>query len=226
MKISIAYFKGKIRTSELVLFRGALLGLMGADADAPFHHHDADGLVYGYPTVQYKLIGGRPAVLSVDVPLHPLTDLFEGGPRSLRIGERDVLLELDEVVMRHYTPAIDDAPKRYRLVRYLPLNEKNVGEYDELIALTDRICFLENIITANILSFFKGVGYRADEQIEVAVTAMQPPRVAYYKKVAFRSFQLEFVTNAVLPSHIGLGKSVSVGFGMLQRIGQSPTCTP
>ena len=224
-KITIAYFKAIGRIS-IVAFRGALLKLMGDEVDTAFHHHEADGLVYGYPKVQYKMIDGRPAVLSVDVSLQPLVSLFDEGGHTLCVGRKDVFVELDEVVIKNYAVAIDDAPKHYRVVRYLPLNEKNVVEYGKLIALTDKICFLEDILTANILSFFKGIGYHAEEQVELALTAMRPSKPAYYKKVGFRCFDLEFVTNVVLPQHIGLGKSSSVGFGVVGQISPAATDTP
>lgn len=77
---------------------------------------------------------------------------------------------------------------------------------------------IENIITANILAFFKGIGYHCSDEIHTAISSVDKEESLYYKGVRFRGFDLKFITNAVLPNNIGIGKSPSVGFGTLQRI--------
>lgn len=86
-----------------------------------------------------------------------------------------------------------------------------------MLALTDKITFLEQIITGNILSFFKGIGYHVEERIECAITEMKELSEQSYKHVKFDSFEIKFVCNMELPDGIALGKSGSVGFGTLTR---------
>ena len=86
-----------------------------------------------------------------------------------------------------------------------------------MLALTNKVNFLEQVITGNILSFLKGIGYHAAEKIECAITQLKEPVEQSYKHVKFDTFDLMFVSNMVLPDGIALGKSGSVGFGTLSR---------
>lgn len=86
-----------------------------------------------------------------------------------------------------------------------------------MLALTDKVNFLEQVITGNILSFLKGIGYHAAEKIECAITQLKEPVEQSYKHVKFDTFDLMFVSNMELPDGIALGKSGSVGFGTLFR---------
>jgi len=45
----------------------------------------------------------------------------------------------------------------------------------------------------------------------------RPARVSMFKNQEMLTFQGKFVTNAVLPDYVGLGKSVSRGFGTIVR---------
>ena len=136
---------------------------------------------------------------------------------DLVVQKRKVACALTDADRSLYIPEIEDAPKYYSLTDYLPLTDKNVETYDSLMALTDKICFLEKILTGNILSFFKGIGYTSEQQIVPVVTSIERQHTIVYKKVHFRAFDLHFVSNVVLPDGIGLGKSTSIGMGSVKQ---------
>ena len=91
---------------------------------------------------------------------------------------------------------------------YIGLTDENFKKYHSMLALTDKVNFLEQVITGNILSFLKGIGYHAAEQIECAITQLKEPVEQSYKHVKFDTFDLMFVSNMELGS---------VGFGTLSR---------
>ena len=76
---------------------------------------------------------------------------------------------------------------------------------------------LERLLTANILSFAKGIGLYFDGQVITRITQLVEPRLQYYKGVKLMSFDAEFKTNVSLPDYIGLGKGVSLGMGTVVR---------
>lgn len=218
MKTNIATvtFKGQLRYGEEQLFRGAFIKALGEHATILFHNHTEEGLRFSYPLVQYKIINGKPTILGFGDAIPVLTSI--NGERELAIGHQKRVFKVEEASIRPYTPQFDDTPKHYTLTRYIPLNKENLEEFDGLLALTDRICFVENIIVANILAFFKGIGYHCSDELHVAITSIDRKEKLIYKGVAFQGFDLSFVANAVLPDNIGLGKSSSVGYGVLHRI--------
>lgn len=215
MDITTMTYDGSLKAEEEQMFRGAFLKEMGNTASALLHNHVDGGLRYGYPLVQYKVIGGRPVIVGIGEGCSALNDV----PRvcTLMIGRQPRAFRLKDIHIEPYEPAVDDAPKMYALTRYIPLNTDNMERFERMAALTDRVCFLESLINANILAFFKGVGYHCEEDIQTAITNVDKKYFVYYKGIKFLAFDLHLITNALLPDHIGLGKSSSVGFGTIAR---------
>lgn len=215
MDITTVTYNGKIKTGEEQMFRGALLKVIGDEANPLLHNHVGKGLRYSYPLVQYKVIDGLATIIGIGEGGTAIMNL----PREckLMIGKQSRTFKLGNINIEPYSPSISDDPKIYSLTRYIPLNTDNIKEYFSLPALTDRICFLENIINANILAFFKGIGFHCDTQIQTAIARINKVYDIYYKGVKFMGFDLEFISNVLLPNGIGLGKSSSVGFGLLRR---------
>jgi hypothetical protein len=197
-------------------FRGAIIRAMGDKAHPLMHNHDGEGLRFAYPLVQYKVLDGHPAIVAFgDVGEYLARHFEQHKELTLELRGRERIFKLSESSCCDYSPIYNDNPKYYSMARYLPLTETNVLEYKSLMALTDKICFLEKIITGNILSFFKGIGYTATEQIEAVITSIDKQEMIVYKGVHFMAFDLHFVSNLVLPDYIGLGKSSSVGMGVV-----------
>ena len=192
---------------------------MGNNAHPLMHNHTDDGLRFGYPLVQYKVNDGKVCIVAFDEAGEHLLHYFKSHESiSVIIHKKQYDCKLERARSESYNPIISELPYYYSIVNYLPLTDDNVQEYDGLMALTDMICFLENILTGNILSFLKGIGHFTEERIVTVITEMEGPSTIKYKGVHFRSFNLHFVSNVLLPSHIGLGKSTSIGMGTLQRM--------
>ncbi len=215
IEITSVTFDGRLAHDEEPLFRGAIVKALGGLASPLFHNHlGGDGLRFAYPMVQYKIVGGRPTVVGVGMG-RELAALR--GRMELTIGREARVFCVADVKTVPYVPAVGGGPMMYALRRYLPLNADNAARFDALPALTDRVCLLERTITANILSFFKGVGFRCADAIDVAISSIDSESRLRYKGVSFRGFDLTFIANVRLPDAIGLGKSPSVGFGVLSR---------
>jgi CRISPR/Cas system endoribonuclease Cas6 (RAMP superfamily) len=77
---------------------------------------------------------------------------------------------------------------------------------------------MERILTGNILSFAKGIGVRLDKEVICKLTGLRNYGLVDCKGVKLMAFDGEFRCNVSLPDFIGIGKSTSVGFGMVTRI--------
>ncbi len=211
-------FEAKLSENTVPAFRGAIARAMGIYAHPLMHNHDKEGLRFAYPLVQYKVLNGHPAIVALGDVGSFLAQYFESHREmTLILHGKKRVFKLSEANFCDYSPLFDNSPKYYSLTHYLPLTDSNVQEYRSLMALTDKICFLEKILTGNVLSFFKGIGYTAKEQIETVITNIDKQDVIIYKGVHFMAFDLHFVSNLELPDSIGLGKSSSVGMGIVCR---------
>jgi hypothetical protein len=83
--------------------------------------------------------------------------------------------------------------------------------------VAEKSAFLENILKANILSLAKGLDIFFEKQVECKITRLSEPRITRYKNVKMTMFDAEFLTNVSIPDYAGLGKGVSVGYGMAVR---------
>ncbi len=214
--ITIVNFDLPLKQTEVQKFRGGLLALFGASADPLMHNHTIDGLRFSYPLIQYKSIDGHAAIIGIGEGSSVLRNLFKLDiPFEIKLGKKTCKAHLTSMKTIEYEPIIEDEPKIYHITDYLPLTDENVKEYDSYLALTDKICLLEKILVANILSFFKGISYHSEEKIECVVSSIDHLGFFKYKGVNFRAFDMHFVSNVVLPNYIGLGKSTSIGMGTI-----------
>jgi len=209
-------FEKALKKKQLQSFRGGIIKTMGEQAHTLMHNHIEDGLRFGYPLVQYKVIEGKAAIIAIGDIGRQIVQFFKDMESAAATHPSLISkYRIESYEQLEYTPEVDDEPHYYKICDYLPLTDDNVAEFDSLMALTDKICLIENIITGNILSFFKGIGFFTNQHITSVVTSLDQLSTIRYKGVGFRAFNLHYVTNAILPSWIGLGKSTSIGMGTL-----------
>lgn len=211
-------FNGRLGQEEITKFRGAIIKALEGTGGCLTHNHDDDGVIYTYPAVQYKIIDSSPAIVCIDREASDVArKLHNEFVWHLDIGRSCREFSPESLNIQSYIPSTDLLFSHfYTIDRYIPLTGHNAQKFEEFTALTDKICFIENILTGNILSFYKGLDFFAEDEIHVAITDIYEKRTIRYKNVNFLTFRLSFVTNAFLPDNIGLGKSASVGFGVIK----------
>jgi len=97
---------------------------------------------------------------------------------------------------------------------WMGLNQKNFRLYLQL-SREEKKELLKKTLTGNILSFFKGIDYFAENKI--MLTANLSEKETKFKDKIMIAFSGNFTTNTLLPDYIGIGKSVSRGFGCIVR---------
>jgi len=212
-------FDTPLKDGQIPMFRGSLIKAMGSNAHPLMHNHTEEGLRFGYPLVQYKSVEGRACVVAIDEVGEYILRYFKTNETiPLLMRKNEYKCRVDRAQSESYSPLASEQPYYYSIRNYIPLTGENVAEFDGLMALTDKICFLENILTGNILSFLKGINFFTDERIVSVITAIDRESIIRYKGVRFRTFNLCFVSNFLLPSYIGLGKSTSIGMGTIHQL--------
>jgi hypothetical protein len=210
-------YDNQLKHSDIGKFRGAVISKLGQDADLEFHNHDGEGFVYTYPKIQYKRINNKAAIVCINQGADLVGKFLSVSPSIIRIGEIDTELILNQVKADLCLVQRWDDVFYYTLRKWLPFNSDNYREYLACEAVADRIALLERILTANVLSFAKGVGVFFDKEISCRILDLEEPVVTNYKGVKMMSFDIAFKSDVTIPDFVGLGKGVSIGFGMVKR---------
>ncbi len=183
------------------------------------HHHRRDGsLMYEYPRVQFKVI---------DRTAH-LIGLAEGGAVVERLWreldrarlDREELPVLEATLLRRREPLGECTELvEYRFVNpWLGLNQDNHARYTAARPDAERQALLERVLVGNCLSLAKAFGHWVNARL-MADTRRLRPRTCRFKDQAMIGFEGPFRVNFRLPSGLGIGKSVSRGFGTVERVG-------
>ncbi|NPA43278.1 MAG: CRISPR-associated endonuclease Cas6 [Chlorobi bacterium] len=209
-------FNQPLRMYEARLLRSAILKVI-KPYHVLYHNHLDDGLRWGYPLIQYKVIKGHGAILYLGKGIEGIHALFNDLPRrTVRVGDREINLEIKKIVSKLYQVRTwDDYFKRYRIINWLPVQEENYERFRQITDEEERVRFLENILKNNIFSFAKGVDWHIKERVHLRIRELSPLKWVSYKTVKFITYDAVFDTNVFLPPHIGLGKGAAHNYGVV-----------
>ena len=183
------------------------------------HNHFSDGTqIYKYPLVQYKVVEGDPMLVGINEGAELLTSLF------LKIKELNIENKIYPIYSKHIENKNCETGLTNELHEYefetlwMALNQDNHKRYIKLKKekqKNDISKLLEGILIGNILSFFKSISYHASENILIKSDLIE--KKTSFKNKSMIAFKGKFTTNVLLPDYIGLGKSVSRGFGTIVK---------
>lgn len=218
-KLMLIRFKNEIAGNSLEQFRGAVVNELN-DKDVLFHNHlpDDGGYRYSYPLIQYKRINRRAAILCIGPGTDTIGKFFFDSDLELRIGDKVEKFEVDNIRAYRSLIQIWDYKFSYRIRRWLALNQENYETYSKFESIAEKSAFLEKILTGNVLSLAKGLNIFFDKQAECKITGLSEPFVVRYKGTKLTSFDAEFISNVSIPDYAGLGKGVSIGYGVTTRV--------
>jgi hypothetical protein len=147
-----------------------------------------------------------------------LAEIFTG-LREIRLGERQIPINSGDFAINDATLGYSSDPQVYKFNSFwLGLNEKNYHLYRETTDWDERRELLGRSLTNNLLSLAKGLDcwLAPDEKIITEVN-LRPVRTRL-KGTEMTGFSGMFKTNFLIPNHLGIGKSVSRGFGTVSRV--------
>jgi hypothetical protein len=174
------------------------------------HQHGAEGPIYRYPRVIYRVEGSAPLVVAVAEGVESLLGLVLAG-RTLRLGAttRHVVDATLSVERGWFGPTC--SPWRYRFTSpWLALNQENFDRY-RASDRGGRQRLLEDQIANNCLSMAKSFGLRISPRLTAIAHLREVP--VRFKEFEMLGFLGVFEVNFSIPWGLGLGKSVSKGYG-------------
>jgi hypothetical protein len=216
IKILNATFDIPLLPHQLPKWRGALAEHAGWDDDRFHNHQGAKSRVhYRYPSVCYRAQGEKAALWAFEEGVTAIQDMLLRSDGTLRMDGRTHRLRIDEFDIRDYPLSMSDVPQPYFLKNWLALNEDNFKTWDTLPTLTARTAMLEQILASNIIAFAKAIKWQLPQRLEVSLIQIRSTHTVPHKGVPMVAFDVSFSANISLPEGLGLGKSVSHGFGVV-----------
>lgn len=192
-----------------VMLRGFLAHLFTNIPE--FHHHSEHS--YHYPLIQYKKIKGKLAVIGIkefaDVVFQSMSDLDHITTETKKIPLNNIEIKNNVYQSKWFT-------QKYKFISpWIALNEKNYSRFKNL-KNNEKRPFLEKILIGNILSMLKGLGIFVNYEIKANIFQYRAiPVIAHNNN--FAGFYMTFESNIDIPEYVGLGKSVSKGFGVVEK---------
>ena len=183
---------------------------------ALLHQHMTDKLIYRYPLIQYKMLDDGPLVLGINEGAEILKEIYDKFD-EIKLGDSNYTIMERGVTVKSEEFGCTETILSYRFAMpWLALSQENYAQYMGA-SLEDRKDLLRRILVGNLLSASKGLGYVAKEHIRLELGRMQD-EICLLKGTKVTGFRGEFTTCFAIPDHMGLGKSVSRGYGAVTKL--------
>ncbi len=99
---------------------------------------------------------------------------------------------------------------------WMALNQQNYREY-KMLDEKRKLKKLNQILIGNVLSFYKEMNVFLTNNQRIHARVQVQEKTTRFKDRKMIAFKGAFLINALLPDHIGIGKAVSRGFGVICR---------
>ncbi|MCS6968714.1 MAG: CRISPR-associated endonuclease Cas6 [Cytophagales bacterium] len=215
-------FNAFIEGRDIPLFRGAIAQIAGYD-HVLFHNHTEEGFRYAYPLIQYKQIRNKLSIVCVGEGTEEISYLFRSGkPYRLRIGEKHLEMSIEILNARKHPLQVWNSMISYRICRWFPFNSETYQAYRQKTTDQARRELLEATLRGQIMAFAKGVGWRLPSKEERPIICrilhLSEPVRHTVRQARLIAFNATFETNVSLPNFIGLGRHVSIGYGVISQL--------
>lgn len=222
-------FNLPIHPRQIKNWRGAFLQMAGWE-DEIFHNHDngkeKQDFHYRYPQIQYRIKHGKAAIFAINEGIPAVQKIlattdwnieWEGEKRSLQIED----LRMEE----HYFRVLN-THKKYRINKWMALTEDNYDKWQACNNYVERVQMIEKLLTNHLLQGLWGMGWDSNERIETNLLTINRIAPVPYHRIQLLAFDVEFSTNMLVPSGLGMGKAVSHGFGVVYPAGTKKDSQP
>ncbi len=179
------------------------------------HQHNVDKFIYRYPLVPYKMINGAPVVIGINDGAEVLKQIYDKYD-EIKLGEEVYEIVEKSIAVKDQEFGISDKFHSYELITpWLALNQENYMKYYGLKNKDERHELMRKTLIANLLSMSKSLDYQVPGEIKCDVRVRA--RKSRLKDVNIMTFIGGFCANFLIPDYLGIGKSVSRGFGAVRR---------
>jgi hypothetical protein len=206
-----------LKPSQIHKFRG-FVGNAFKDHDLIHNHDEKGNPIYRYPLIQFKLIDKTPAIIAI-------TD------RAVSIFA-EIFMKLDKIIIENTLMPVFEKDLKVEEVEFgysdeifmyefaspwIGLNQKNFIKYNDA-GREEKNEMLKRGMTGNILSMSKHLDCWLSKDQKIKIDHKLKEIKVNLKGKSMTAFNGIFKTNFCLPDYLGIGKSVSRGFGAVSRV--------
>lgn len=208
-----------IDAQQLPQFRGALIERAGREYSLLHNHlRSADTYHYRYPLIQYRINRGNAALFAIDDGADVLGEVLGLREWEIKLGNKPCKLRIADLKLREHTPEYTEQQQRYTIRRWVALNQQNYKEWIQIDNLTQRTQRLEKLLASHIISFANAIKWQIPQKFDAKILRIAEPRSKWYHQTQLMTFDADFEVPLLLPYGIGLGKAVSQGLGVIDRL--------
>jgi hypothetical protein len=210
----------RLQTRDAHKLRG-FFGNLFKEHSVLLHNHfqDSGQFRQGYTLVQYKVLNHVPTLVGLGEGADLLVDLF------IKMKHLEIDGHFFEVMAKNINHSsveigLSNTLHEYRFENlWMALNQTNYPLYRNATTDEAKLEILERVLKNNLLAFLNGMGCDIGKNEPLMYKFKQSRNVnTNFKDNKMMGFQGNFVTNALLPNWIGLGKSVSRGYGSIVKL--------
>lgn len=201
----------KLNVRDAHKLRGYFGNLFKEKSPLLHNHLDTGETAYKYPLIQYKVIDNIPTIVGLNDGADLLTDLF------LKISEIDINGAVYPIHSKNISKTTDELVVTDEIYLYhfktlwMGLSQSNHKKFINNKLDSEKNDMLCNILIGNVLSFYKAFGFITENRI--LLNSFFNAKHTKFKDRDMLVFDGSFNTNAKIPDCVGLGRSVSRGFG-------------
>jgi hypothetical protein len=170
---------------------------------------------YFYPRLQFKIVRGSAMIAAVNEGCKLLWDLYNDLDEASS-EQTDWRITEKRMIDKKAPYGVSSEFIKYRfLTPWLALPEEQSKRYlllDE--AAKERM--LAKILEGHIRSVSESLGYANSGELKVKVNIK--PEYIFQRDIHYAGLFGSFIANFEIPNFLGLGKSVSRGFGTIKRV--------
>jgi len=181
---------------------------------------DKAGFIHRYPVLQCKQVKRNLMVTGIGQGADCLCHLT-GDLTTLGSGENSCRITARDPAIRSELFGVIDASDTYEFqTPWLALNQQHAKKFYDLNGKPQRDAFMQKLLMSHLTTLAKSLDYT----ITVPITC--EAKVRFLRERIEREnvivFLGKFRTNLRIPDYLGIGRSVSQGYGTIKRITDSP----
>ncbi|HNX17868.1 MAG TPA: CRISPR-associated endonuclease Cas6 [Methanoregula sp.] len=181
------------------------------------HHNEETGsFIHRYPVVQCKMIKNIPTVIGINEGAVFLKE-FADKSREIQLGLNTYRIAEHDLSIREEPFGISDTIQGYEFVTpWLALSQENYKKFYKLTGKPARDEFVQKKLVDTISTLSKSLG------CNIAPPIICDTNLHFQKErfdgVSVMAFTGKFQVNFQIPEYLGIGRSVSFGYGTVRRI--------
>ena len=207
-----------LKSSQVHKFRG-FIGDLFKNHDL-IHNHDlkTGKPIYRYPLIQFKLIDDLPAIIAItDRAVSIFSEIFMKLDKII-IEDTVIPVFEKELKIEEVEFGYSDEIFMYEFVSsWIGLNQKNFIKYNDA-GREEKNEMLKRVMTGNVLSMSKYLDCWLSKDQKIKIDHKLKEIKVNLKGKSMTAFNGIFKTNFLIPDYLGIGKSVSRGFGAVRRV--------